>query len=87
MDDTNGCWGCIVLIVGILLFSSLYKRCTGVLVQLLVPDNGEYVLTDDDYYHRSVYCGAVNVKNFAEDIDYNTVKEEGFNPCPFCKPN
>ena len=89
MDRIKGYFQNIVVILvvigGICLISFLHKSCVGAFIQL-VPDDGEYVVTDDDYYHRTIRCACVYEDNFVDDIDYKTAKEEGLKPCPYCKP-
>lgn len=89
MDEIKGCLHSIMVIIvvlgGLLLLSFLHKSCVGAFVRL-VPDDGEYVVTDDNYYHRSIRCACVYEDNYVDDIDYNTAKEEGLKPCPYCKP-
>ena len=89
MDKIKGCLqallAIIVVIGGLALFSYIYKSCSGAVAQLL-PDEGEYAVTDDnDYYHRK-HCACVSEDNFADWIDLETAKEEGLKPCPYCKP-
>ena len=89
INDLKGCFSSILIIIfviGVLAFMSfVYKTCSGSVAQLY-PDDGEYAVTDDDdYYHRK-QCGCVNEDNFADWIDLETAKEEGLQPCPYCKP-
>lgn len=74
----------IVIIGGLYLISFLYKGCVGLVVQHL-PDDEEYAVTDDDYYHRS-HCACVNEYNIDCYLDYEDVVIEGVKPCPYCKP-
>lgn len=76
----------IALVIGGLVFLSfLYKSCMGTVSQVL-PDDGEYAVTDDDdYYHRKG-CACVSEDNFVEWIDLETAKDEGLKPCSYCEP-
>ena len=87
-NDIKGCLlsvlGFVVVIAGLAILSFIYKSCSGAIAQLF-PDDGEYALTDDDYYHRT-HCGCVNEDNFSDWIDIETAIDEGIKPCPYCKP-
>ena len=87
-EDIKGCiqgiLGIIVVISALAFLSYLYKGCTGAVAQLF-PDDGEYAVTDDDYYHRK-HCGCVSEDNFVDWIDIETAIEEGLEPCPYCNP-
>ena len=88
MDNIKGCFQILIAIVlvicGLGMFSYVCKSCSGAVAQLY-PDDGEYAITDDDYYHRK-YCGNVSEDNFADWVDLETAIEEGLEPCPFCNP-
>ena len=79
-----GCLGLIVAISGLAVLSFVYRSCMGAVAQIL-PDDGEYAVTDDEYYHRK-HCSCVSEDNFADWIDLETAIEEGFTPCSFCHP-
>lgn len=73
-----------LVIGGLALLSFVQKACSGAVAQLY-PDDGEYAVTDDDYYHRP-QCGCVDEDNFVDWIDLETAKEEGLEPCSYCNP-
>lgn len=75
----------VALVIGGLAFLSfVQKTCSGAVAQLY-PDDGEYVVTDDEYYHRK-HCGSVDEDNFVDWIDLEIAKEEGLEPCSYCNP-
>lgn len=86
--DIKGClYGIFTFAVCIgvlLLLSFLHRSCVGAISQIL-PDDGEYAVTDDNYYHRK-QCACVSEDNFADWIDLETAIEEGLRPCSYCKP-
>ena len=80
MENEKSCLlNAIVIIGGLYFISFLYKGCVGLVVQHL-PDDEEYAVTDDDYYHRS-HCACVNEYNIDCYLDYEDVINEGLKPC------
>lgn len=88
MDNIKGCFqilvGLVLVIGGLTLLSYVFKSCSGAVAQLY-PDDGEYAVSDDDYYHRK-HCGNVSEDNFSDWVDLETAIEEGLEPCPYCNP-
>ena len=88
MDNIKGCLQSLLVIVvvigGLAFLSFVHRSCMGAVAQIL-PDDGEYAVTDDDYYHRK-HCSCVNEDNFADWIDVETAIDEGFKPCSYCNP-